>query len=663
MDFLGQIYTFLYYSVPKSQGFELSYSLINDNKLKILFQKTNCPEKGWYRHKKLRKNSLFILCEDKFKATSTVKTSEMTQEILHKLSEALGIKLKIMEYEDRNENKYLTIIIPYIIDNENDLLDFDIDETQLDNNFENKKLRNSDKQNIKRHDKNNFEIEDESKKKKEIIKNIKTNNSDKNNLKPTLKSNSLNLKFTKNNNNNNIFKNNNQNLNSNNKINTESFLIEQVDEKTSEDDISSDKDNLKVKERENNNNNLNSSKPYANINISYSTISKSSLNIPGTSVLSSQKYSLYKSKTPMSDKHYGIQINNFKDFSTNYLNEVNPSLIQNDNNASKDIIYKNMHKKNPLSLIHQKYSNLERLKRRGVEILTEEENKNENNNSFIYLDSINPEDNNTSLRDKNSIDVEADSDNFIEFENEDEVIDDESFSTKKNEINSSNRNKSHNKSNHSLLNLNYVHNNNKLVPENELSSQIALKNKSLFGSNRRSNKTINYQKTSNDSLFVIPEINESFLTKVQKKNNQITSNCNCKDILLVDDDEFILKTSKNILKSFKLEADFAENGQECINKIKAKQEKNCNCPKSKYKLILMDITMPIMDGIEAAKNIQKMIDQNQLYDTIKIVFISAHANLDLTAILSGIKCAIDYYPKPISGVKYKSLLEKYYFSK
>ena len=112
-----------------------------------------------------------------------------------------------------------------------------------------------------------------------------------------------------------------------------------------------------------------------------------------------------------------------------------------------------------------------------------------------------------------------------------------------------------------------------------------------------------------------------------------------------------------------MEADCAENGQECLNMIKEKQEKKCNCSKNKYKLVLMDITMPIMDGIEAAKNIQKMIDENKLYNTIKIIFISAHVNLDLTTIFSGIKCAIDYYPKPISGVKYKSLLDKYYFSK
>ena len=72
--------------------------------------------------------------------------------------------------------------------------------------------------------------------------------------------------------------------------------------------------------------------------------------------------------------------------------------------------------------------------------------------------------------------------------------------------------------------------------------------------------------------------------------------------------------------------------------------------------------MPVMDGIETAKKIQKLIDEKKLYDTLKIIFISAHVNLDLTTILSGIKCAVDYYAKPISRDKYKSILDKYYYS-
>ena len=56
----------------------------------------------------------------------------MTQEILYKLSELLGIKLKIMEYEDQKEDIYLTIIMPFFINEENDILDSD-DELALGN--------------------------------------------------------------------------------------------------------------------------------------------------------------------------------------------------------------------------------------------------------------------------------------------------------------------------------------------------------------------------------------------------------------------------------------------------------------------------------------------------------------------------------------------------
>jgi CheY-like chemotaxis protein len=195
-----------------------------------------------------------------------------------------------------------------------------------------------------------------------------------------------------------------------------------------------------------------------------------------------------------------------------------------------------------------------------------------------------------------------------------------------------------------------------------------MSNKNLL--NKYYNKTLSYSKSPKDMLFVIPEIAEHnkimrpiphpSCKLINKYVNEFTE-CDCKDILLVDDDEFICKTFKNILKKFKLKADCAENGKECLKMIKEKMEKNCKCDKNKYKIIFMDITMPIMDGIEAAKNIQKMIDNKEIYDNIKIIFISAHANLDLSTTVSGIKCAVDYYAKPISADKYKHLLDQYYY--
>jgi CheY-like chemotaxis protein len=673
----------LYYVVPKSEGFEVAFSLINDNKLKILFEKTNSENKGGLRFKKKSKLNTCILCEDKFKATSTVKTPEMTQEILYKLSEILGIKIKFMEYEDKKEDKYLTIILPFVFDEDNDLLDSDINELPEDNYGQIPYLEEVAERNIL--------YENNKKSEFDAIKVAKTNELISNNKASN--DNTSSTKVNKRNSNNKKGSGHTFNLNFY-KISPDrkaSFLCEEVEEKnSSEEDVSSCQEEDK-KENENSKiNYLNNPSKNTNTinntnlinNISHSSISKSSLNNGVVSIQSnSQKLPISKSKTPLSDKN--AQFKNFKDLSNNYLNE-----IQNDNNNSRDIFNKDIPnikfntnvkiKRNALSVIHQKYSNLEKLKLRGVEILkeNESENKKENDNKSLSEESAHDSiDNN--LKDKKSITVEIDSDNYIEFENEEEDLDYEANNNKNNNNDNNNKrnninniktnspNKKSKRNNSVLLNVNYMNSNN-----NSPNKDKEIKKKNI--SNKTSTKTLNYKNSDKDSLFKIPETkdkktpNQSPTIKLRKglsKKNINESSCNCKDILLVDDDEFICKTFKNIIKKFKLEADCAENGQECLNMIIEKQKKNCQCAKNKYKIILMDITMPVMDGIEAAKNIQKMIDENKLYDTLKIIFISAHVNLDLRTVLSGIKCAKDYYAKPISADRYKSLLDKYYYPK
>ena len=646
-DFLGQIYSFLYYIVPKSKGFDLSYNLIGDDKIKIIFQKANFQNKGGFRFKKMRKNNSSIICEDKFNATSTVKTPEMTQEILYKLAGILGIKLKIMEYEDKKEDIYLTIIMPYFIDEDNDLLDSDINELPEENSGKIPYLSEVMGRNILYSDNNeNSEIEDFK------IRILNENN----NIKKSPKTKPIKLKNESNNINKKNKSPNNLTLNFY-KISPErkaSFLIEQVDEKnSSEEDVSSEKEEEKKENKSNDE--KSSSKSKSNSSKNNGVISL----VPFTKKLTNDK-----SKSPPISVHNLLGNNNFKDIS----NEISPILTQIDNDNSKDISYikENDKKKNILTLIHEKYSLIDKLKASGVEIMIENDKKNKKKNKYgnNIKESLNSVRSNNDYHHKKSLDVESDeSENYIEIEN------DFNFDDLENELNnnllninlSANNNKCNNSIllNKSYLNVTSINNNNKI--------------KNIVTTKPSSN-SLNNNITTNDSINIIQESNQTINkfninthkdTIVNKETNisPLDVNCNCKDILLVDDDEFILKTSKNILKKFKLEADSAENGQECLNKIKDKIEKNCNCSKNKYKIVLMDITMPVMDGIEAAKNIQKMINEKKLYDTIKIIFISAHVNLDLSSIMSEIKCALDYYAKPINVAKYKALLDKYYYSK
>ena len=120
------------------------------------------------------------------------------------------------------------------------------------------------------------------------------------------------------------------------------------------------------------------------------------------------------------------------------------------------------------------------------------------------------------------------------------------------------------------------------------------------------NKNHNIQKYSHKNNF-----NHTLDKKKNYNNNNISNNhnknkiCHCRDIILCDDETFNLTTIKNMLKKFNIECDTSTNGKECIDSIINKKQLNCNCEKNNYKLIFLDMMMPIMNGLEAAKKIQK----------------------------------------------------------
>jgi len=86
-----------------------------------------------------------------------------------------------------------------------------------------------------------------------------------------------------------------------------------------------------------------------------------------------------------------------------------------------------------------------------------------------------------------------------------------------------------------------------------------------------------------------------------------------KKILLVDDDPFNLKVLEKHLSHPKLILDFAENG-------KAAYEK---CIETSYDIVFMDMEMPVMDGLEAARTIRDM-ESSEGRGSIPIIALSGH---------------------------------------
>ena len=79
-----------------------------------------------------------------------------------------------------------------------------------------------------------------------------------------------------------------------------------------------------------------------------------------------------------------------------------------------------------------------------------------------------------------------------------------------------------------------------------------------------------------------------------------------------------------------------------------------------YKLILMDVIMPEMDGIQTAEEIQKMINNKEINDDLKIVFVSGNVDENLKSYLKKIDCFKDCFQKPLKPDRFEKIIQNYY---
>ncbi|MDR0857784.1 MAG: response regulator [Oscillospiraceae bacterium] len=120
-----------------------------------------------------------------------------------------------------------------------------------------------------------------------------------------------------------------------------------------------------------------------------------------------------------------------------------------------------------------------------------------------------------------------------------------------------------------------------------------------------------------------------------------------KRILLVDDNEINIEIAKFILETVEFQVESAGDGREAVDKF-------LQSPPGYYDMILMDIQMPVMNGLEATREIRRNTDRPDAR-TIPIAAMSANAfDEDMRiSVESGMN---GYITKPVDNVKLFELL-------
>ena len=112
-------------------------------------------------------------------------------------------------------------------------------------------------------------------------------------------------------------------------------------------------------------------------------------------------------------------------------------------------------------------------------------------------------------------------------------------------------------------------------------------------------------------------------------------------VLVVDDDKVLQQSVKQALEFHDFLVDVADNGREAVNAVHMQ----------KYDLVVMDVNMPEMSGIEALAEIKK-------YDpSVIVIILTAYSNVQdaVSAVKEG---AYNYLEKPITSENLVALIKR-----
>lgn len=122
-----------------------------------------------------------------------------------------------------------------------------------------------------------------------------------------------------------------------------------------------------------------------------------------------------------------------------------------------------------------------------------------------------------------------------------------------------------------------------------------------------------------------------------------------KKILLVEDNELNREIAQSVLEELGFVVDYAEDGCVALGMLKMAKQ-------GAYDLILMDVQMPVMDGLEATRQIRSLRDD--YFKNVPIIAMTANAFEEdrKAAMDAGMN---EHIAKPIDVEKLKKVLRKF----
>lgn len=152
-------------------------------------------------------------------------------------------------------------------------------------------------------------------------------------------------------------------------------------------------------------------------------------------------------------------------------------------------------------------------------------------------------------------------------------------------------------------------------------------------------------------IGMILDFSKTQKEKEERRNQEI--HLKGRKILLVDDQSLNIEITKSMLEDIGIDVMIAENGQAAVNIFN-------NCADGTFDAVIMDVRMPVMDGLSATKKI-RALPKN---DASSIPIIAMTADTYEEDIRKAIEAGMNaYLTKPISQEELILTLSNFYLEK